>query len=96
MNAPADQPTRAEQQAISAPFLIENQDVVRMLARIADERGTEMHEVARLAVEDYAKRHDLTQCGPEWLERYWREHPMPLPTGVVVDKRFYDSLNDEL
>lgn len=96
MNAPADQPTRAEQQALSAPFLIEDQDVVRMIARVADERGTEMHEVARLAIEDYAKRHDMAQRGPEWLERYWREHPMPLPTGLVADKRFYDSLNDEL
>lgn len=96
MNAPSDQPTRAEQQALSAPLLIEDQDVVRMIARLADERGTAMHEIIRLAVKDYIARHALGGPTPAWLQQFWNEHPLPLPTGLKADKRFYDSLNDAL
>lgn len=96
MNAPSDPPSRAEQQALSAPFLIEDQDVVRTIAWIADERGTPMAEIVKLAVEDYVDRHSRVSAAPEWLQRFWRDHPLPLPTGLKADKRFYDSLNDEL
>lgn len=96
MNASVDHPTRAEQQALSAPFLVEDQEVVRMIARMADERGTEMHAVVRLAIEDYMRRHEMAERGPEWLERFWRDHPLPLPTGFLADKRFYDALSGDL
>ena len=96
MNAPSPPPTRAEQQALSAPFLIEDQDVVRPVAKLADERGTAMAEIVRLAINDYFDRHSLSRPAPEWLQAFWRDHPLPLPTGLKADKRFYDSLNDEL
>ncbi|MEH3099171.1 type II toxin-antitoxin system VapB family antitoxin [Sphingomonas adhaesiva] len=95
MNAPPSPLSRAERQALSAPFLIEDEEVVRAIARLADERGTAMHEIVARAVEDYARRHSLATPAPDWLQRYWREHPLPLPTGLEADKRFYDSLNDE-
>ncbi|UVO49891.1 hypothetical protein M0208_04925 [Sphingomonas sp. SUN019] len=95
MNAPLPPPTRAEQQALSAPFLIEDEELVRAIARLADERGTPMHEIVALAIADYAHRHSLASPAPEWLRRFWNEHPMPLPSGLKADKRFYDSLNDE-
>ncbi|ANC88175.1 CopG family transcriptional regulator [Sphingomonas sp. NIC1] len=95
MNAPNPPLTRAEAQALSAPFLIEDEDLVRAIARLADERGTAMHEIVALAIEDYAARHALTSPHPEWLRRYWIDHPLPLPSGLKADKRFYDSLNDE-
>lgn len=96
MNAPAVPPTRAERQALSAPFLVEDEEVVRKVARLADERGTPMEEIVKLAVEDYLQRHERSGKGPEWLERYWREHPLPLPTGLKADKRFFDALYDDL
>ena len=96
MNAPATPLSRAEQQALSAPFLIEDTDVVRAIARLADERGTPMHKIVELAIADYMRRHALGTPAPEWLARFWHNHPMPLPSGLVADKRFYDSLNDEL
>lgn len=96
MNAPATPPTRAEQQALSAPFLIEDEEVVRKVARLADERGTPMAEIVRLAVDNYLQRHELGVRGPEWLERFWRDHPLPLPTGLKADKRFFDALYDDL
>lgn len=96
MNAQSRPLSRAEVQALSAPFLIEDQDVVRMIAQLADERGTPMHEIVQLAVEDYLRRHGLRGKVSEKLQKFWNEHPLPLPTGLKADKRFYDSLNDEL
>lgn len=96
MNAPSSPLTRAEQQALSAPFLVEDQEVVRKIARLADERGTPMQEIVQLAIEDYLTRHELRSKVSEKLQRFWDEHPLPLPTGLKADKRFYDSLNDEL
>lgn len=96
MNAPNDPLSRAEQQALSAPFLIEDQEVVQKIARLADERGTPMTEIVRLAIQDYFDRHSRASAAPDWLQKFWREHPLPLPTGLKADKRFYDSLNDEL
>lgn len=96
MNAPSRPTTRAQEQALSAPFLIEDEEVVRAIAMLADERGTPMQEIVALAIRDYANRHALASSAPEWLQRFWRNHPMPLPSGLPADKRFYDSLNDEL
>lgn len=95
MNAIPPPPTRAEEEALSDPFLIENEAVVRMIARLADERGTAMHDIVALAIGNYYKRHANGRPAPEWLQRFWREHPLPLPTGLKADKAFYDSLNDE-
>lgn len=96
MNAPPTPLSRAEQQALSAPFLIEDTDLVLAIARLADARGTPMQTIVELAIANYARRHARSAPAPEWLERFWREHPLPLPSGLEADKRFYDSLNDEL
>ena len=96
MNAPASPLSRAERQALEAPLLIEDQDVVLTIARLADARGEPMREIVRSAIEDYLRRFQLTPAGPESLQRFWAEHPLPLPSGLKADKRFYDSLNDEL
>jgi antitoxin VapB len=96
MNASPPPLSRAERQALDAPFLVEDAEIVRMIARLADERGTPMAEIVALAIQDYARRHDLSQRAPDALQRFWADHPMPLPNGLKADKRFYDSLNDEL
>lgn len=96
MNAPASPPSRAEKQALSAPFLIEDEDVVRTIARLADERGTPMQEIVKLAVEDYLRRHDCSEPPSAALRKFWDEHPLPLPTGLKADKRFYDALSGDL
>ena len=96
MNALAKPLTRAETQALSAPFLIEDAEVVRMIAQLADERGTPMQEIVKLAIEDHMRRHEMRGKVSEKLQKFWDEHPLPLPTGLKADKRFYDSLNDEL
>ncbi|WP_174279655.1 type II toxin-antitoxin system VapB family antitoxin [Sphingomonas bacterium] len=96
MNAPMNPLTRAEQQALDAPFLIEDQEVVRKIARLADERGTPMQDIIRAAIDDHVQRHQLRGRVSEKLQKFWDEHPMPLPNGLATDKRFYDWLNDEL
>ncbi|MBX9815688.1 MAG: hypothetical protein A4S12_09700 [Proteobacteria bacterium SG_bin5] len=96
MNAPQEPLSRAEQQALAAPLLIEDAEVVRMIARLADERGTPMAEIIKLAVADYMMRHSLAEGAPEWLRQFWRDHPMPLPTGLKADKRFFDALSGDM
>lgn len=96
MNAHTPPLSRAQEQALSAPFLIEDEEAVLMIARLADERGTPMQEIVKLAIEDYLRRHELRGKVSEKLQKFWDEHPLPLPTGLKADKRFYDSLNDEL
>ena len=96
MNAPQEPLTRAEQQALSAPFLVEDEEVVRMIARLADERGTPMAEIVKLAIADYMMRHSRSTDAPDWLRKFWREHPMPLPTGLKADKRVFDALSGDL
>lgn len=95
MNARTPPLTRAEAEALSHPLLVEDEAVVLTIARLADELGASMQEILALAVADYDRRHSLSSPAPEWLQRYWREHPLPLPTGLKADKAFYDSLNDE-
>lgn len=96
MNAPSRHTTRAQEQALSVPFLIEDEEVVRKIARIADERGTPMAEIVALAIEDYERRLDMGEKAPAWLRKFWDEHPLPLPTGLKADKRFYDALSGDL
>lgn len=96
MNAPVDPPSRAEQQALSVPFLLGDQEVLRMIARLADERERQMREIVGLGAEDNLKWHEIGDSAPEWLARFWGEHPMPLPTGFKADKRFHDGLSGDL
>lgn len=96
MNAPSRPTTRAQAQALSAPLLIEDEEVVRTIARIADERGTPMAEIVALAIKDYERRFDLGKTAPEWLRQFWDDHPLPLPTGLKADKAFYDELSGDL
>ena len=96
MNASSIPLTRAEQQALSAPFLVEDQEVVRKVARLADERGTPMQEIVQLASSDYLQRHEMRGKASERLQKFWDDHPLPLPTGLKAHKRSYDSLDDEL
>lgn len=96
MNAPSRKTTRAQAQALSAPFLIEDEEVVCTIARLADERGAPMADIVALAINDYERRHDLGEKAPEWLRRFWDAHPLPLPTGLKTDKRFYDALSGDL
>ena len=96
MNAPQEPLTPAEQQALSEPFLIEEEATVRLAARLADERGTSMAEIVLLALQSYMERHSLSSPAPEWLQQFWHDHPLPLPTGLKADKRFFDALSGEL
>jgi antitoxin VapB len=96
MNAPQDPLSRAEEQALSEPFLIEDEATVRLAARLADERGTSMAEIVALALESYMDRHSASSPAPDWLRKFWREHPLPLPTGLKADKRFFDALSGDL
>lgn len=88
--------TRAQAQALSAPFLVEDEEVVKAIARLADERGTPMQEIVKLAIKDYLRRHEIATKASEEMRKFWDDHPLPLPTGIKADKRFFDALYDDL
>ena len=82
-------------QALTAPLLIEDEETIRTVARLADERGTPMLDIVKLAIEDYYRRHRMGSPASEAMQKFWQEHPLPLPTGLKADKRFFDALYDE-
>ena len=96
MNAKSPPLSRAQQQALSAPLLVEDENVVSTIARIADERGTPMQEIIRLAVECYLQRLEISSKAPQAMRDFWLRHPLPLPTGLKADKRFFDALSGDL
>ncbi|WP_174286951.1 hypothetical protein [Sphingomonas bacterium] len=96
MNAHTPPPTRAQQQALAAPFVIDDVTLVGTIARIADERGTSMIEIVDLAIQDYLQRLELSEKAPASMLKFWEEHPMPLPTGLKADKAFFDALSGDL
>jgi len=32
---------------------------------------------------------------PQWIVKFWRDHPLPPPTGLKADKAFFDWLSGE-
>ncbi|RDE06913.1 hypothetical protein [Sphingomonas aracearum] len=69
-----------------------------IVARLARRLGVTEVEAVRFGLREFEEGLNRTKrnpAAPEWLVRYWRDHPLPPSTGLVADKAFYDSLNDE-
>ncbi len=47
------------------------------------------------AMEANAQRHQRNADAPEWLQQFWRDNPLPAPTGLKADKAFFDWLSGE-
>jgi len=73
-------------------------DTGDLVARLAGRLGTSEGEIVRQALHAFEAGLDrtaLNRNAPDWLVRFWREHPLPPPTGLTVDKSFYDWLSGE-
>ncbi len=40
-------------------------------------------------------RYERNPEAPEWLRKFWKDHPLPPPVGLKADKAFYDWLSGE-
>ena len=82
-----------------ASLYIKDPDTADLVARVAKRSGmTKTALVRELAA---AREAELDQRGTresswEILQRFWRDHPLGEPTGLVADKAFYDDLSGDL
>ncbi len=68
------------------------------VARLAHRLGLSEAEAIQRGLAEFEAGLDRTRRNPdapEWLVKFWREHPLPPPTGLKADKAFYDWLSGE-
>lgn len=81
-----------------ASLYIKDAEANELAEQLAKER-----KLTKTAAVKLALKHELGQIEQldrkrpvrELLEAFWRDNPLGEPTGLVADKAFYDSLNDE-
>ncbi|MGN6271377.1 MAG: type II toxin-antitoxin system VapB family antitoxin [Sphingomonas sp.] len=70
-----------------------------LVERLAQQLGISEAEAVRDAVlhrEAELARENRVLTAREKLEKFWREHPLPPPTGLKADKAFFDELSGDL
>ena len=69
------------------------------VAKLAQRLGLSKTATVDRAVDELVAnldRFERNPDAPEWLQKFWREHPLPLPTGLKADKAFFDELSGDL
>jgi antitoxin VapB len=69
-----------------------------LVARIARRLGMSEADAIRQGLREFEAGLDRTHRNPnapEWLVKFWHEHPLPPPTGLKADKAFFDWLCGE-
>lgn len=72
------------------------------VSRLAQRLGTTEEDAIGQALRAYEARLNMDEPMPDkrrdftaWVKEYRRRNPLPRATGLVADKAFYDSLNDD-
>ena len=82
-----------------ASLYIKDADTAAMVTRVAERSGLTKTALVRELVaarEAELDRGDRRLSSRERLQKFWREHPLPPPTGLKADKAFYDELSGDL
>ncbi len=69
-----------------------------LVVRLARRLGMSEAEAIRRGLAEFEAGLDRTERNPQapdWLVRFWRDHPLPPPTGRKADKAFFDWLCGE-
>lgn len=82
-----------------ASLYIKDAETAALVDRVAKRAG--MTKTALVKEVVAAREAELDRGGSamkarDRLEKFWREHPLPPPTGFVADKAFYDELSGDL
>jgi len=82
-----------------ASLYIKDAETAALVARVAERSGMTKTALVRELVA--AREAELDRASPgmssrERLEKFWREHPLPPPTGFKADKAFFDELSGDL
>lgn len=70
-----------------------------LVTRVAAKMGVTEAVAIREAIERVENELDRGARGlsaRERLRKFWREHPLPPPTGLLADKAFFDELSGDL
>ena len=78
-----------------ASLYVKDQEANDLAARLALRRGISKTAAVKLALERELARDETTAPLRERLARWRETYPLGEPTGLLADKAFYDSLNDE-
>jgi antitoxin VapB len=78
------------------PLYIEDDTVAALVDELAAARGLTKQDAVRHAVQAELDRLKQNLPAQEWLEAFWRAHPLPPPTGLPADKAFFDELSGDL
>lgn len=74
---------------------IDNPEITGRITRLAQRLGMSVEEAIERGLREFEEGLDRTRRNPEapqWLVDYWRNHPLPPPTGLLADKAFFDNL----
>jgi antitoxin VapB len=78
------------------PLYIKDDSVAALVDQLAKARGLTKQDAVRQAVQAELDRLKRSVPAQEWLEDFWRAHPLPPPTGLLADKAFFDELSGDL
>ena len=79
----------------AVPLYIKDDATAELVAELARRRGLSKQDAVRLAVAAELKREDDKIPLIGRVQRFWKENPMPPPTGLPADKAFFDDLSGE-
>jgi antitoxin VapB len=82
-----------------ASLFIKDSETADLVTRVARRLGLTKTDAVHRAVaqlEASLDRSELNPDAPEWLKTFWRDHPLPSPTGLKADKAFFDDLSGDL
>ena len=82
-----------------ASLYIKDPETAAIVARVAERSGMTKTALVRELVEAREAeldRGERLMTSRERLKKFWREHPLPPPTGLRADKTFYDELSGDL
>jgi antitoxin VapB len=78
------------------PLYIRDDATAELVAELARQRGITKQDAVKLAVKaELARAKDAIPLRDR-LQAFWRDHPLPPPTGDTADKPFFDELSGEI
>ena len=78
-----------------ASLYIKDEEANDLATRLAARRGISKTAAVKLALRQELAREEKVVPLRERMAAWRKAHPLGEPTGLVADKAFYDSLNDE-
>lgn len=72
--------------------------IIARVERLAHRLGMSGEQAIERGLAEFEEGLDRTgrnPNAPEWLVKFWHDHPLPPPTGLKADKAFFDWLSGE-